>query len=42
MIFARLCGLALRCFVLGTLLFVALLGLMELSTGMRIFRYQAF
>jgi len=42
MTFARLTGLALRCLVLGSLLFVALLGLVELSTAMRIFRYQAF
>ena len=39
---AYLAGFALRCLVLGTLLFFALLKLFELATGATIFRYQGF
>ncbi len=39
---ARICGLILRCLILGTLLFVAILGVVEFSSAMRLFRYQAF
>ncbi len=39
---ARLLGIVLRSIVLGTLLFVAILGLLELSSVSRIFRYQGF
>ncbi len=39
---ARLLGVVLRSLILGTLLFIALLGLLELSSAARIFRYQGF
>ncbi len=39
---ARLLGLVLRCVILGTLLFVAILGVLEFSSARHLFRYQAF
>jgi len=38
----RLVGIALQAFVLGTLLFVAVVRLVALHTDARLFRYQAF
>ena len=39
---ARRLGIGLQAVVLGTLLFLALLGLAALTTGATVFRYQGF
>ena len=42
MTFARICGIVVQAIILGILLFIAIGELVELETGARIFRYQAF
>ena len=40
--FARLAGICLQGLVLGLLLFLALMKLLALESGARVFRYQGF
>ena len=42
MSFPRLCGIVVQSIVLGVLLFIALGKLIEIESGVRLFRYQAF